>query len=73
MKVGDYVMLKSGGPKMLVVAIKKDLIVCIWVQTEAKSARCNFHRSMLKLWSLKDEKCWQEECRRLAKSMWRNK
>lgn len=29
-KVGDVVMLKSGGPKMTVAAMKHDRVFCIW-------------------------------------------
>ncbi|MEO1189183.1 MAG: DUF2158 domain-containing protein [Pseudomonadota bacterium] len=29
-RVGDVVMLKSGGPKMTVAALKQDRAFCIW-------------------------------------------
>ena len=29
-KVGDVVVLKSGGPKMTIAAVKADRAICIW-------------------------------------------
>ena len=41
LKVGDVVILNSGGPNMLVKSIKKDKATCVWVREE-KLDKCKF-------------------------------
>jgi uncharacterized protein YodC (DUF2158 family) len=40
-KMGDVVMVKSGGPKMTVVNIEDNVAYCIWFDNENKKVTAN--------------------------------
>lgn len=48
-KFGDAVMLKSGGPVMLVIAIIGDFVQCDWLDDDCKNCTADFNWRALKM------------------------
>lgn len=42
LKVGDVVMLKSGGPNMVIASIIADECGCVWFNADEKMKRATF-------------------------------
>lgn len=54
-KVGDIVILKSGGPKMTVETIQdEEFIVCIWFNEKQETHQKKFHQDLLKKYTPPD-------------------
>jgi uncharacterized protein YodC (DUF2158 family) len=47
-KFGDAVRLKSGGPRMLVVDIEGDVVICEWLDDTGAGQHHGFSHPMLK-------------------------
>jgi uncharacterized protein YodC (DUF2158 family) len=48
--VGDVVVLKSGGPRMTVVAEEQDSVQCVWFDTDNRLEQATFLASVVVAW-----------------------